>query len=177
MPNPSIPPAAFVAARLRMLAAGLLAMLLAACTVGLTPAYDADLAEGLNQTNHQTMVLFAELEEGSPAADYAGHAGDYAKAIGAFAELRARAAARPVPPLASRLAKVPIVQSFCHSKTDPTACLNASPASLGQVLDTLRTMRATHRSGGLTPALVEGFEREYITAVQQALTVESALKR
>ena len=56
-------------------------------------------------------------------------------------------------------------------------CLNATPESIAMVLSTLRTMRTTHRNEGLEPAIVTLFQREYLTAVDQALTVEAALER
>ena len=40
------------------------AFVLAACTVQLAPAYDPALVQGLDQTNAQTLTLFAELETG-----------------------------------------------------------------------------------------------------------------
>lgn len=161
----------------RLAIAVLAAFSLAACTIGLVPAYDAELAEGLGSANKQTMILFAELEEGSPKTEADGFSKTYAEIIGSFEELRHRAASRPMPPLAAKLQKQRIFQTFCNSKEDPVGCLNASPASIAEVLSTIRMMRRTHRDTGLSPALVEGFERQYVTAVRQALTVESALKR
>lgn len=153
------------------------AFALSACTIGLVPAYDADLAEGLSAAHAKAMVEFARVEEGSPASEFAAHADGYAELIGAFGELKSRAATRPMPPLASRLAKSPVFRRVCPATDNPEVCLNASPASLDVVLSTLRTMRTTHRTAGLTPALVDGFQRQYVTAVNQALTVEAALER
>jgi hypothetical protein len=155
----------------------LFALALSACTVSLVPAYDANLAEGLAGANRQTLILFAKLDEGAAASEFKDYSGEYAELIGTFSELRYRAAARPMPPLASRLAKTRIFETFCNSKANPAACLNASPAAIAQIVDTLRTMRATHRAGALSPGIVGGFAREYETAIKQALTVESALKR
>ena len=155
----------------------LVAFALSACTIGLVPAYDADLAEGLNAAHAKAMVEFARVEEGSPAGEFPMHADDYAELIGAFGELKSRAETRPMPPLASRLAKSPVFQRICPTTDSPEVCLNASPSSLDVVLSTLRMMRTTHRTAGLTPALVQGFQRQYVTAVNQALTVEAALER
>lgn len=152
------------------------AFLVAACTIGVVPAYDADLAEGLSDAHAQAMVQFARVEEGSPAGEYAAHAESYAELIGAFAELHTRADTRPMPPLAARLEKSPVFRTVCPD-SDPRACLNASPASLMVVLSTLRDLRKTHRTEGLTPIVVEGLQRQYLTAVRQALTVEAALER
>ena len=168
------------ASRVRAAAAGIVALLaafaLAACTVGLVPAYDADLAQGLSSAHAAALVEFARVEEGSPKEDYPAHADAYAQLIGAFGELRSRAATRPIPPLASRLAKTSIFRKVCPATEDPEVCLNATPDSIGMVLNTLRTMRTTHRTQGLDPAIVEGFQREYLTAIDQAMTVEAALQ-
>lgn len=162
------------AARLLTLLA---ALALSACTVGLVPAYDADLAQGLSAAHAQTLVEFARVEEGSPKEDYPAHADTYAQLIGAFGELRSRATTRPIPPLASRLAKSSVFQRICPASDNPEVCLNATPESIDVVLGTLREMRTTHRTDGLDPAIVEGFQREYLTAIDQAITVEAALKR
>jgi len=169
------------AARVRSAAAGLFALFaacaLAACTVGLVPAYDADLAQGLSSAHAATLVEFARVEEGSPKEDYPAHADTYAELIGAFGELQTRAATRPIPPLASRLAKTSVFRKVCPATDDPEVCLNATPDSIAMVLATLRTMRTTHRTIGLEPVIVEGFQREYLTAIDQAMTVEAALER
>jgi hypothetical protein len=166
---------------LRSAAARLLALfaafVLSACTVGLVPAYDADLAEGLSAAHANALVQFARVEEGSPREDYPAHAETYAVLIGAFGELRSRAATRPIPPLATRLAKTSVFRRVCPATDDPEVCLNATPESIASVLSTLRTMRTTHRTEGLEPAIVDLFKREYLTAVDQALTVEAALQR
>jgi len=154
-----------------------LAFALAACTVGLVPAYDADLAQGLSSAHAQALVQFARVEEGSPKEDYPAHADAYAELIGAFGELKSRAATRPIPPLASRLAKTSVFRKVCPATDDPEVCLNATPDSIEMVLNTLRTMRTTHRTTGLEPAIVDLFQREYLTAIDQAMTVEAALKR
>lgn len=155
----------------------LAAVALSACTIGLVPAYDADLAQGLSEAHEAALVEFARVEEGSPKEDYPAHAGTYAELIGAFGELHSRAATRPVPPLASQLAKSSVFQRVCPATDDPEVCLNATPESIDAVLTTLRTMRTTHRTEGLDPAIVEGFQREYLTAIDQAMTVEAALER
>ena len=167
--------------RVRGAAAGIVALLaafaLAACTVGLVPAYDADLAEGLSSAHAAALVEFARVEEGSSSEDYPAHSDAYAQLIGAFGELKSRAATRPLPPLASRLAKTSVFRKVCPATEDPEVCLNATPDSIAMVLSTLRTMRTTHRTQGLDPAIVELFQREYLTAVDQAMTVEAALER
>ena len=153
------------------------AVLLAACTIQLVPAYDQALVEGLDEANTGALTLFASVESGSPQAEFEEYEERYAELIGRIEALRQRALNRQIPPLASRLSKVRIVRDYCNSETDPTACVNASPASLERVLEVLRRMRDRHRSAGLAEDTVSLFRNDYNTAMGQALTVENALKR
>lgn len=162
---------------LRLWLAVLFSVALGACAISLVPSYDAALAEDLEAANKHALVLFAKLEGGSPASKFETYSDDYSELIGTFEGLKQRAETRAMPPLAKRLQKTAIFQAFCDSKTNPMACLNASPNSLGQVLTTLRMLRDTHRTSGVTAVLMTGFKREYDTAIRQALTVENALKR
>jgi hypothetical protein len=152
-------------------------ILLAACTIQLAPNYDPSLVDGLNQTNTATLTLFATLESGSDKSSFPQFEQRYAEAIGATEALRQRAAGRAVPPLAARLSKLKIVHEVCSSGDDPAACVNTSPASLGRVLEDLRKLRDTHRTKGLASDTVDLIQRDYNTAMGQALAVENALKR
>jgi hypothetical protein len=153
------------------------AMLLAACTIQLVPDYDQALVEGLDEANTAALTLFAAVESGSPATEFGEYEERYAELIGTFDALRQRAMSRQVPALADRLSRLGIVRDLCDSESDPSACVNTSPASLERVLQVLREMRDRHRSGGLAIDVVELFRTDYRTAVAQALTVENALKR
>jgi hypothetical protein len=155
----------------------LCAILLSACSVQLAPGYDAALTEGLSEANGEALTLFAALEEGSPASEFANYQERYAELIGGFDGLRQRAEARPVPPMAQRLARHRIVQGFCNSRDDPAACLNSSPASLSEIVSLLRQLRTRHRTNGVSPAAVTQIRNGYDVAIHQALTVESALQR
>lgn len=152
-------------------------LLLSGCAIQLAPDYDEGLVDELNSVNVATLTLFAELEGGSPASAYAGHAEDYAGLIGRFEALRQRAKARYVPPLAAELARKKVFNSFCNGEDNPTACLNVAPESIGEILSNLRTMRDTHSAGGLDPGAVMLFRGRYDIEIDQALTVEQALKR
>ena len=152
-------------------------VLLAACTVQLAPAYDQALVEGLDASHAKALTLFAALETGSSAAEFETYAPRYAELIGGFEGLRERALARQVPPLARRLSKARIVQDFCNSRDDPTACVNASPSSLERVVAVIRMLRNRHRSSGLEEETVRLLRRDYSLAIGQAITVENALKR
>lgn len=150
---------------------------LAACTIQLAPGYDQALVEGLDKANTQTLTLFAAVESGSPTSKFSDYEQNYSELIGTFEALRQRAESRQIPPLAKRISSIRPVQDFCKSETDPTGCVNASPASLKQVAEVLRKMRDRHRSNGLQPDVVGLFRTDYNTAIAQALTVENALKR
>lgn len=150
---------------------------LTACTVQLVPGYDQALVEGLDKANTEALTLFAAVESGSPAAKFGDHEQTYSELIGTFEALRQRAENRQIPPLAKRISTIRPLQNFCSSDTDPTGCVNASPASLKRVSEVLRKMRDRHRSAGLEPEVVGLLRNDYNTAIAQALTVENALKR
>ena len=156
----------------------LCAFLLAACTIQLAPDYDQALVEGLDEANTSALTLFAALETGSPQSEFGEYEERYAELIGTFDALRQRALTRQIPPLAARLSRLSIVNSLCNSESDPTGCVNTSPASLEEVLRLLRRMRDTHNgANGLAPDIVQVFRDSYNVAIAQALTVENALKR
>ena len=151
--------------------------LLSGCAIQLVPDYDQALLGGLNAANTEALTLFAQVEDGSTAEEFGNYARDYAVLIGKFGALRQRAQSRYVPPLASRLAEKKIIRDFCASETNPNGCLNASPESIGEILSNLRTMRNLHRDRGLTSGAVVAFRNRYDIQIDQALTVENALKR
>ena len=156
----------------------LCAFALAACTIQLAPSYDQALVEGLDEANTTALTLFAALETGSPQSEFGEYDDRYAELIGKFDALRQRALARQIPPLAERLTRLSIVRDLCDSESDPSACVNTSPASLDEVLKLLRRMRDAHNGpGGLAPDIVQTFRDSYNVAIAQALTVENALKR
>lgn len=155
----------------------LLSVALSACTIQLAPAYDDALASGLAETHSSTLTLFAGVEEGSPATEFTGYSRDYAMIIGQFEALRQRAEARDIPPLASRLTRLRVIESICGSGADAERCINASPASIAEVLRLLRDMRRLHRTRGLTREDIQLYRDSYDPAIRQALTVENALRR
>lgn len=155
----------------------ILSAALSACTVQLAPSYDDALAEGLAEANTQALTLFASVEDGSTPEQFPAYAVSYATVIGRFDALQQRAEARQIPPLATRLTRLGIVQSVCGGGAEATGCVNASPASIGEVLRQLRDMRRIHRTRGLTAGDVQLYRDSYNPAIHQALTVESALRR
>lgn len=164
-------------AMIQAVALSFLALLLSACMISLVPEYDQALVEDLTSANQDTLTLFALVEDGSPAEDFAELEERYATLIGRFDALRQRASSRYVPPLAARLQDFSIVRDFCNSEADPNGCVNATPASLGELIATLKRMRSLHRDRGLEPGAVIAFRNRYDIQIDQALTVENALKR
>lgn len=158
-----------------------IALLLSACTIQLVPDYDQALVEGLEKANTETLTLFASVAEGSTKAEFGEYKERYAEIIGQFDALRMRADSRYVPPLAARLAKNKMFQSVCGGNRtgsqSPTECLNASPESLRLVIETMSEMRDLHRKDGFGASYARDQRDEYETRIDQALTVENALKR
>jgi hypothetical protein len=156
----------------------LLPALLAGCTISLAPAYDPSLVEGIRGANERALALFSAVEDGSPAADFPDHAATYDEVIGRLGALRMQAEARPVPPLADRiaatLADVGILDDVCEDAAD---CVNTSPRQLTTAADNLARMRRTHRDQGLEPDVVELFRNAHEISISQAMKVELALKR
>ena len=150
---------------------------LTACTIGLVPAYDQSLVQGLDEANTAALTVFAELENGKDKSAYPEYESRYAGLIGKFDALGQRASNRQVPPLAHRLAKLKLVSDICDSASDPAACVNASPASIAQAVRQLRTLRDRHKARDLKKDDIELLRGDYETAMQQALYVENALKR
>lgn len=161
----------------RQLSLFLALFLLSGCAIQLVPDYDQALLEGLNDANIEALTLFAEVENGSPVEEFPDHARNYAALIGKFGALRQRALSRYVPPLATRLSEKKIIRDFCASATNPDGCLNASPGSIGEILANIRQMRDLHRARGLTGGAVVAFRNRHDIQIDQALTVENALKR
>jgi len=153
------------------------AALLAGCAVRLAPDYDVALLNGITETNTAALKLFADVETGSDATEFPDYRDDYATAIAAFEGLRLRADARPIPPLADRISKMPFLSSVCDPAQAPAQCLNATGNALKEVVDVLRTMRDRHRTQGLSPDAVQLLRGRYDQEIHQALTVETALDR
>jgi hypothetical protein len=153
------------------------AAILSGCAIRLAPAYDADLLDGLNKADQQTLVLFAKLEPGTTKAEFDTYSDEYAQDIAAFEALRQRADARPFPPLASHITKLKFLSSVCNPDSDPKSCLDASGKALEEIVATLSKMRDTHRSVDMPKELVQNFRDRFNTNIHTALTIESALKR
>lgn len=150
---------------------------LAACATQLVPDFDGELLEGIIESNKTAQVLFAKVETGSPAADYPARADEYAEAIAAFEALRLRADARPFPPMSKHIAKLKFLQGVCAPESDPESCLDSTTKALELATGAIRALRDEHRSNGLSPVELKAAKGQYDQAIDQALTVETALNR
>ncbi len=155
---------------------------LAACETQLAPPYDETLVEELTAADEKTLVLFSAVSDGSEASAFPQFAPRYEELIGKFGALGHRAEARPVPPLAQKLAdqlaKYKVLREVCGGdQGDPGSCVNSSPSAINTIVENLSKMRQTHKATGLQEDAVALFENAYKISIQQALTVETALKR
>ncbi len=157
------------------------AVWLAACAMNVAPRYDASLLEGLQKQNEKALILFAAVATGAPQSSY--DATPYNEVIGGFDALRLQAQSRDVSPMAQKLlaqiAQGGVLAQVCGTTPAQAAdCINASPRSIAQVVKILTQMKTqAGTQGGLAADLVTIWKTQYETAIQQALTVETALKR
>jgi hypothetical protein len=155
----------------------LIAVMLSGCAIQLAPDYDAKLHEGLVEANKDALTLFAKVETGSKQTEYAKLSDEYASVIASFDALRQRAVARQNPPLTQRLARMKFFASFCDAKNDPEDCLSSTNRALDGMVNVLRQLRDTHQVRDLSVERVDTLRKSYDQKIDQALTVETALKR
>jgi hypothetical protein len=150
-----------------------LAALLAGCAIRLAPSYDAVIVAGLTKANEQAMTVFAAVSEGVAAGTFAEREPFYNEAIGTADATRLLADARPNPPTAN-LIKVKTSDPQGEGVKEPMA---PSPLILGNVVQTLTSMREVDRAGGLSASLAKGFKQRFEILMDQVLTYEKALQR
>ncbi len=150
---------------------------LSGCATQLVPTYSDSFFQSIVAANQSALVLFAQLEPGSPPADAGKFADQYAQTIATFDGLQMQAATRPFPPLAARIAQMPFLSKVCSPGADPQGCLDASGHALKAAADGFRELRKLHAGPGLTSDTVRVVRSGYDTEINQVLTVEAALKR
>ena len=160
----------------------LLALILSGCQTQLAPAFDQSLVDQLIAADKKTLVLFSSVSDGSEAAEFSKFSGTYDDLVGTFGSLQNRALARATPPLAKKLAdqlsKFDILKAICGgAEGDPGSCVNSSPSAIAEVVKTLSKMREIHKAKGLKKDIVKLFKGGYAISINQAMTVEAALKR
>jgi len=154
---------------------------LAACSVSLAPDYDQALHDGLNNTNQSALTLFSALSGGSSKAQFGKYEKTYNEVIGAFGALLSRANSRPEPVLSQRLSTMlnrhPKLKSICASVPEDTSCATVTPLALIEIIQTISKIRDRHRSKGILASHLLLLTNDYEISIEQALTVEAALKR
>ncbi len=157
----------------------LVALWLQACTISLAPPYDQSLVDGLNRANEQALVFFSSVSAGAPRGRFPALAPQYDALIGKFAALQAQAGARDAPALGRSLARaLPMredMAAICGE--DAAACVNVTPHVLGEIVETFAHMRQENAARSLTAFEVRALRDTYVQSIDQALTVETALKR
>ena len=88
---------------LRFLFPFLLLALLSSCTVSLFPEFDAKIIEKIEEINDQAQVLFATVERGSPASEFASLEPKYNEVLGGLSAVLLQVQARPHPEISERL--------------------------------------------------------------------------
>lgn len=155
-------------------------LFLSACAVSLSPDYDQELHQGLNEANKEALILFSALSGGSPKSQFDKNAPQYHKVIGSFGALLTRAKTRPEPAAAQRVAskfgKIPRLNDICAEVEEGQSCAFVTPRSIDEIIQTLSKMRDRHKERGLSQSILMLLVADYEISVEQALTVEAALQ-
>jgi len=128
--------------------------------------YDPPLVETLNQVSAETFTLFASIEDGVTAKDFAERQQQYYTLIGQYESLVIRANSRPYPQQN---------QSDTHSKS-VTVTQIPSVTALESVSKTLTKMKSTDQKQGLTKTEVAVFKELIRLQLDQTITFEQHLK-
>ncbi len=159
---------------------------LPSCTISLLPDYDAELHDGLNQANEQAQTLFSALRTGATPGNFSKSEPMYHKTIGQFAALLTRANTRPEPvfsqSMAERLERVPRISEACsalreEAESSGKTCSGiVTPYALREIVETLSKLRDAHKKSGIGPLTLASLIGDYEISIEQALTIEAALK-
>lgn len=150
------------------------AIFLLGCQVTLAPAYDSAIVEKATENSELTMRFFASLDQSGEAATFHNREATYNHLIGAFESLKLQAKARPIP---SGVA-LEKINALLESRGSGGITDNYPSAfAFGEIAKTLQKMKATDRSQGLKPFVIEAFKGQVIIYLDQALTYETFLKR
>lgn len=160
-------------------------VLLCSCTVSLFPEFDSKIVEKIEKTNDRAQVLFATVERGSSASEFASLEPTYNEVLGSLSAVLLQVQARPQPEISERLISRIVgrgrIQDFCRENEDmaaddPRACfLIVTPFALSEARESISEMRNAHERLGLGPVLAANFINLFNTSIEQALTVEAAL--
>ncbi len=152
-------------------------LFLVGCATQLAPAYDKNVADGLNASSVDAMTLFATMSSGTKAQDFATRADRYANLIGKLDALALAAGARPLP-------KNKVTDSINRFLEKRGASVlsddDATPPSayaIRQISATLSKMRDTDQKQGVTAYEVIAFKGQASIYFDQAITYENFLQR
>ncbi len=152
-------------------------LFLVGCATQLAPAYDKNVADGLNTSSIDAMTLFATMSSGTKAQDFATRADRYANLIGKLDALALAAGARPLP-------KNKVTDSINRFLEKRGASVlsddDATPPSayaIRQISATLSKMRDTDQKQGVTAYEVIAFKGQASIYFDQAITYENFLQR
>ncbi|WBU53574.1 hypothetical protein [Paracoccus sp. SCSIO 75233] len=153
--------------------------------MSLFPEFDAKIIEKIEETNDQAQVLFATVERGSSAAEFASLEPTYNEVLGGLSAVLLQVEARPQPETSERLINRIVgrerIQDLCRESEDvpaddPRACfLVVTPSALKEARKSISEMRNAHERLGLGPVLAENYRNLFNISIEQALTVEAAL--
>ena len=147
-------------------------VVVAACSVQLSPEYDSASFQQLTDLNVKTETLFASLAGGSSASKYPDYSKTYDDIIGGFSAVRTVLSARPAPgnaPVSAQLA----TSLGC---TDAASCIAPTVETLQHLIEALQEMRDVHRTKGFTAA-PGGYKLDFEAKMKDILAFEAALKR
>ncbi|MFC0348862.1 hypothetical protein [Undibacterium danionis] len=152
-------------------------LFLVGCATQLAPAYDKNVADGLNASSVDAMTLFATMSSGTKAQDFSTRADRYASLIGKLDALALAAGARPLP-------KNKVTDSINRFLEKRGASVlsddDATPPSahaIRQISATLSKMRDTDQKQGVTAYEVIAFKGQASIYFDQAITYENFLQR
>lgn len=153
---------------LRALLIGL-ALCLQGCALQLAPTYDTKIIETLTEATVLAGTEFELLKAGAPASSFPQHEKSYAELIGKLGAAQTLAKIRPAARSSSLFVPAPL---RALAKGDPPSIL-----AMENMAITITRMSSDHQTRGLDPTSVQGFENEFETLMDSALTYERALNR
>jgi hypothetical protein len=157
-------------------------LFLSGCTAKLAPDYDQALANGLSSANKDMETLFAAVGKstgpGVDSSTYSKREDQYNNVIGSLNALAAQSKLRPagsvtISDVNAQLDKLGIGLL----NDDPNIADIPSARSLKDAADTITHMRDADKGSGLHGKVIDSFENQAETFVNQAIAYESFLKR
>lgn len=147
--------------------------LLQSCRVSLAPEYDKAIVEKTTSLSSETMMLFAEVQNGTVKESFDKREPTYNKLIGSFDALSLQARARPIPDISIKK-----LNDLFEQKGIETASGDyPSAMAFKEISLTLIKMKETDQKSGLNITTVAAFKGQIEIYLEQAITYETFLKR